>query len=406
MVDTVAGSHDYDVAAFEEGVPHDRFDRDRAMAPVRWVEEQPHGGYWSVTSYPLVKEVLGDQARFSSWRAGVSLFEPGERALAMQRQMMLTMDPPEHTAHRLTVNRRFLPRSIEQWRERISTIADEVIGRTLELSGPQRSCDFVESVAAEIPLITIAELLGVTPEHRDRFHHWSDAVANSQDPEYAASSADVVIAMKEMAAYGLERVAERRDAPRDDLLTAIARAEVDGEPLDEVHQGQWFFLLLAAGNETTRNALSGALIALEQFPDQRRLLADRPELLDGAVEEVLRWFSPVHYFRRTAACDTVLGGERIAEGEKVVVWLAAANRDPAVYADPHRFDITRHPNPHLAFGHGTHFCLGAHLARLELRVTLPMVFERMPDLRLAGPPERARNNLLHTVKRLPVRWAA
>ena len=192
--------------------------------------------------------------------------------------------------------------------------------------------------------------------------------------------------MKEMAAYGLERIDERRDDPRDDLLTAIARAEVHGEPLDEVHQGQWFFLLLAAGNETTRNALSGSLIAFDQFPDQRRLLLDRPELLDAAVEEVLRWFSPVHYFRRTATADTTLGGERIAEGEKVVVWLAAANRDPEVFADPHRFDITRDPNPHLAFGHGTHFCLGAHLARLELRVTLPMLFDRLPELRLAGPP--------------------
>jgi cytochrome P450 len=406
MADSPASLHDYDVAAFEGGVPHDRFDRDRATAPVRWVDQQPHGGYWSVTSYPLVKDVLGDQARFSSWRAGVSLADPSERALAVQRQMLLTMDPPEHTSHRLTVNRRFLPRSIEQWRERITAIAEDVIGHAVTAAGTQPACDFVEAVAAEIPLITIAELLGVTPEHRDRFHAWSDAVANSQDPEYAASSADVVKAMKEMAAYGLERVAERRDDPTDDLLTAIARAEVHGEPLDEVHQGQWFFLLLAAGNETTRNALSGALIAFDQFPEQRRLLAERPELLDGAVEEVLRWFSPVHYFRRTATADTVLGGERIAEGEKVVVWLTAANRDPTVFADPHRFDVTREPNPHLAFGHGTHFCLGVHLARLELRTTLPMLFERLPDLCLAGPPERARNNLLHTVKRLPVRWTA
>ena len=211
--------------------------------------------------------------------------------------------------------------------------------------------------------------------------------------------------MKEMAAYGLERITERRQDPRDDLLTAIARAEVHGEPLDEVHQGQWFFLLLAAGNETTRNALSGALMAFDAFPDQRELAA-RPELLDSAVEEILRWFSPVHYFRRTATGATTLGGERIAEGEKVVAWLTAANRDPAVFADPHRFDVTRQPNPHVAFGHGTHFCLGSHLARLELRVTLPLLFDRLPGLRLAGPPDLARNNLLHSVKRVPVRWDA
>ncbi|MFN0088918.1 MAG: cytochrome P450 [Acidimicrobiales bacterium] len=391
---------------FVGGPPHELFDRDRALAPVRWVERPVGGGYWSVTAYNLVKEVLGDQPRFSSWRGGINMEDPSERSLAVQRQMMITMDPPEHTAHRLTVNRRFVPRSIEQWRERIAAIASDVIDETVAGGGAGRACDFVESVAAEIPLIVIAELLGVTAEHRDRFHAWSDAVANSQDPEYVASSADVVKAMKDMTAYGLDRLAERRAEPRDDLLTAISRAEVHGEPLDEAHQGQWFFLLLAAGNETTRNALSGSLIAFDQFPDQRRLLAQRPELLDSAVEEVLRWFSPVHYFRRTATADTTLGGERIAEGEKVVVWLTAANRDPAVFADPHRFDITRDPNPHLAFGHGTHFCLGAHLARLEIRLSLPLLFERLPGLELAGLPDFARNNFLRAVKRLPVRWAA
>ena len=394
----------YGVEAFEGGVPHKLFDRDRSAMPVRWVELGPDDGYWSVTSYPIVKEVLGDQARFSSWRGGVAIADSGDRALAIQRQMLLTMDPPEHTAHRLTVNRRFIPRSIEQWRDHIAEIAANVVDHAIATVGETRRCDFVETIAAEIPLIVIAELLGVTPDHRDRFHAWSDAVANAQDPEFAASSADVIRAMREMAAYGLERIAERRAEPRDDLLTAIAHAEVHGEPLDEVHQGQWFFLLLAAGNETTRNALSGALIALDAFPDQRQLLVEQPELLDQAVEEVLRWFSPVHYFRRTATTDTTLAGERIAEGEKVVLWLTAANRDPDVFADPHRFDITRAPNPHVAFGHGTHFCLGSHLARLELRLTLPLLLEQLPGLRLAGAPDLARNNLLHSVKRLPVRW--
>lgn len=395
----------YGLEAFAGGVPHELFDRDRELAPVRWVETGPDSGFWSVTTYQQAKEVLGDHGRFSSWRRGVVIDDPSDRSLAIQRQMLLTMDPPEHTDHRLLVNRRFIPRSIEQWRDHITEIASEVVDHTIVAAGSQRRCDFVESIAAEVPLITIAELLGVTPDHRDRFHAWSDAIANSQDPEYAASTADVVVAMKELTAYGLDRLAERREEPRDDLLTAIVRAQLHGEPLDEAHQAQWFFLLLAAGNETTRNALSGSLIAFDEFPEQRALLSERPELLDGAIEEILRWFSPVHYFRRTATTDTVLGDERIAEGEKVVVWIAAANRDPAVFADPHRLDITRQPNPHIAFGHGAHFCLGSHLARLELRVTLPMLFERLADLRLAGPPELARNNFLHAVKRLPVRWS-
>ncbi len=395
----------YGIEAFADGPPHELFDRDRALAPVRWIETGPEAGFWSVTTYREAKEVLGDHGRFSSWRQGVVIDDPSERSLAMQRQMLLTMDPPEHTDHRLLVNRRFIPRSIEQLRDQISAIAAEVVGNTIATAGSRRTCDFVGSIGAEVPLIAIAELLGVPREHRDRFHAWSDAVANSQDPEYVASSADVVVAMKEMTGYGLERLAERRAQPSDDLLSALARAELHGEPLDEAHQGQWFFLLLAAGNETTRNALSGSLIAFDQFPDQRELLMGQPELMDSAIEEILRWFSPVHYFRRTATADTTLGGELIGEGDKVVVWLTAANRDPAVFADPHRLDITRQPNPHVAFGHGTHFCLGAHLARLELRITLPMVFDRMPGLALAGPPDRARNNFLHAIKRLPVRWA-
>jgi cytochrome P450 len=413
-----------DPELFVAEVPHDLFDRDRAEAPVRWIEIESGraglaagSGFWSVTSHALVREVLADQARFSSAAGSVFLEDQSDAALEAQRRMLLVMDPPAHTQHRLTVNRRFVPRSVDHFAARIEEIVAETLDRALDLSlddqgrdGPTldgRSADgeidFVAAVAAEVPLMVIADLLGVAREDRARFHQWSDTIINASDPEFAIGPADVALAIKELLAYGAERLAERRAEPRDDLLTALAHAEVDGRLLDVESQAAFWYLFLLAGNETTRQALAGAVIAFEQFPDQRRLLAERPELLDSAAEEVVRWWTPVHHFRRTATADTVLGGERVAKGEKVVLWFGAANRDPAVFADPHRFDIARHPNEHLGFGQGAHFCLGAHLARLELRITLRQLLARFPDLALAGPPERARTNFVNAVKRLPVR---
>jgi cytochrome P450 len=391
---------------FVAGVPHDLFDRDRAEAPVRWIEIQagraglPAGsGFWSVTSHALVREVLADQARFSSAAGSVFIEDQSAAALEAQRRMLLVMDPPGHTQHRLTVNRRFVPRSVDRFTERI----EEIVSETIDALPASGEIDFVAAVAAEVPLMVIADLLGVARQDRARFHQWSDTIINATDAEFAIGPADVALAIKELLAYGAERLAERRASPGDDLLTALAHAEVDGRLLDVESQAAFWYLFLLAGNETTRQALSGAVIAFEQFPDQRRLLAEHPELLDLAAEEVVRWWTPVHHFRRTATADTVLGGERIAKGEKVVLWFGAANRDPAVFADPHRFDITRHPNEHLGFGQGAHFCLGAHLARLELRITLRQLLERFGDLALAGPPERARTNFVNAVKRLPVR---
>ncbi|MDH4144155.1 MAG: cytochrome P450 [Acidimicrobiia bacterium] len=392
---------------FIADVPHDLFDEARAVAPVQWIEVptelarsglEAGSGFWSVTGHAAAREALGDQKRFSSAKASIFLEDQSDGALAAQRLMMLVMDPPEHTDHRLTVNRRFVPRAVERLRADIGAIVDGAIDRI----APLGEADFVSTIAAEVPLLVIADLLGVERDDREAFHRWSDTIINAQDPEFAIGPADVALAIKELMAYGAERLAARRAEPRDDLLTALAHAEIDGVPLDLERQAAFWYLFLLAGNETTRQALSGAMIAFHRFPDQRRLLVERPELLDSAVEEIVRWWTPVHHFRRTATEDTTLGGEPVAAGDKVILWFSAANRDPAVFADPHRVDITRSPNEHLAFGQGAHFCLGAHLARLELRLTIEALLRRLPDIALAGEPERARGNFVNAVKRLPV----
>ena len=388
-----------DPDSFVAGVPHDLFDAARATKPVQWIDKG-NNGFWSVTSHAAAREVLGDQRRFSSFAGSVFIDDQSDAALESQRRMLLVMDPPQHTQHRLTVNRRFVPRAVETFRARIGEIVQEAIDRIASLG----AVDFVETIAAEIPLVVIADLLGVEREDRDRFHRWSDTIINAQDPEYAISSADVGLAIKELLSYGSEKLAQRRANPTDDLLTALAHAEVDGQPLDSEGQAAFWYLFLLAGNETTRQAISGSVIAFDQFPDQKQLLAERPELLDSAVEEIVRWWTPVHHFCRTATGPETLAGERIGAGEKLVVWFSAANRDPEAFEDPHRLDITRSPNEHLGFGQGTHFCLGAHLARLELRLTLAALMQRLPDLALAGPPERARGNFVNAVKRLPVRF--
>lgn len=383
--------------SFIADVPHDLFDEARATKPVQWVE---HGnsGFWSVTSHAAACEVLGDQSRFSSYAGSVFMEEQSAAALQSQRRMLLVMDPPQHTVHRLIVNRRFVPRAVERFRQQIAEIVTETVDRI----APLGRVDYVEAIAAEIPLLVIADLLGVEREARDDFHRWSDTIINAQDPEYAISSADVGVAIKELLSYGAGKLAERRAHPREDLLTALAHAEIHGQPYDVEGQAAFWYLFLLAGNETTRQALSGAMIAFDRFPGQKKLLAERPELLDGAVEEIVRWWSPVHHFCRTATGHETLAGQRIGPGDKLVVWFSAANRDPAVFSDPHRVDITRTPNPHLGFGQGTHFCLGAHVARLELRLTLAALMERLPDLALEGPPERARGNFVNAVKRMQV----
>jgi cytochrome P450 len=326
--------------------------------------------------------------------------------LYSDRLTIVGMDPPLHGGYRLAVNRNFVPRVIGRLEERIAAIATSAVddlASGLDRAGAGGTCDLVALLSAEVPLVVIAELLGVDPADRAQFRRWTDIVVSPDDPDFASSRAEVMDAVRAFMAYGAGVLAARRIDPRDDLMTAIAHAEVAGEPMDDAHQAAMWFIFLIGGNETTRNALTGAVLAFEEFPDQLEALRSGRVPWEAVADEVLRWWSPVSYLRRTVSADADWHGARLRAGDKVVLWLTAANRDPANFADPHRFALDRANAPdHLALGHSTHFCLGAHLARLELAITLRTLYGRLPSLRVAGPPQRARTNFINGVTSVPV----
>ena len=393
--------------AFVDGVPHETFDQHRAGGRVTWLDPTPrHGlrdgrGFWSVTGHAEVSEVLRNAQLYSSWERGIRMEEHGPANLDIERRMLIMLDPPDHTRLRLTVNKRFLPRMIATLRRSIEEITTETLDRVVGAGG----CDFVDDIAVEIPLLVIADLLGVEKNDRPEFRRWSDMIISADDPDLAAGPSDAASAMRELMAYGTAVLARKREAPGDDILSILATAESEDGVLTEDRLLMFWYLLLIAGNETTRNALSNAMVAFADHPRQwERLAADPDTHIETAIEEILRFVSPVHYLRRTATADATLGGQAIAADDTVVAWLTAANRDPLVFDDPHRLDIGRDPNPHVAFGLGTHFCLGAHLARLEIDVVLRALVARMPDLRVVGPPKRVRTNFINGVKSLPVEF--
>jgi cholest-4-en-3-one 26-monooxygenase len=314
--------------------------------------------------------------------------------------MMLNMDPPMHTRYRSLVNKGFTKRMISQLEERTRAISNEIIDAVSE----RGECDFVTDVAAELPLQVIAEIMGVPQEDRHKVFDWSNRMIGADDPEYQEAEREAAFgASMELYAYANRLAAEKRASPGEDIISVLLRAEVDGERLSELEFDLFFLLLSVAGNETTRNLIAHAMLALIEHPEQRALLLDDPSLVPDAVEEMLRWGTPVMHFRRTATRDTEVGGQPVAEGDKVVIWYISANRDETVFDDPYRFDVRRSPNDHVAFGGGgPHFCLGANLARMEIRLMFEELLPRLPDMELAGPVERLRSNFINGIKHMPV----
>jgi cholest-4-en-3-one 26-monooxygenase len=386
---------------FVHGVPHDTFRRMRAEAPVAWHPDSVHGGgFWAVTRYDDVWRVSLDQKTYSSAR-GSALIPPfDEEELVPQREIMLNMDPPRHTKYRRLVNMGFSPKVLNtaeaHIRELARSIVDEVAGRG--------GCDFVTDVAAELPLQVIVEMLGIPRQDRHQFFEWSNTLVGSNDPEYATDPLEGRVAMMQLFAYANDLALERRARPREDLTSLLLQAEVDGERLTESEYDSFVMLLAVAGNETTRNLISGGMLALMQNPDQRQRLLDDPSLIPLAVEEMLRFVTPVMAFRRTAQRDVELGGQVVREGDRVIIWYTSANRDEAHFTDPDRFDVGRSPNDHLGFGIGPHFCLGSHLARLEIRIMFEELLRRLPDIELDGRVERLRSDFLSGIKHMPVRF--
>jgi len=321
----------------------------------------------------------------------------------MQRLMMLNMDPPQHTRQRAFVNRGFTPRMIGRLEDHITQICQDLIDDVRN----RGSADFVTDIAAPLPLQVICELVGAPLEDRDRIYQLSNHLVGADDPEFQSPTGQRLqhAAALEIYAYAGQLAERRRARPEDDIVTRLLQPNEAGEVLTDDEFDLFFLLLTVAGNETTRNAASGGMLAFFEAPEQWQRLIENPSLIPAAAEEIVRWVSPVNMFRRTATCDTELGGQRIAEGDKVVVYYASANRDGAVFARPGEFDTGRDPNPHVGFGGGgPHFCLGKHLAVLELRVLLATLIERMPDIKLDGKASRLRSNFINGIKHMPVRF--
>ncbi len=428
-----------DPVTYGTGPPFELLRRLRTEAPVSWVEEpalhgQPAGpGFWLVLRHADVERVLRDPAVYSSWLGATQIRDAAD--LAWVRRMMLNTDPPDHSRLRRLLSRSFTPRAVAALTASIEATAADLVDHVVGGATGGR-CDFAKDVAADLPLLTLADVLGVPAEDRWLMFDWSNRVIGWQDPDYATSAAfdgtgGTAMAREAVALrpapgpdgrmpdprtragmpdlYGYARLLaeEKRRSPGADVMSILlAQVDEDGGRVSDAEFENTFWLFAVAGNETLRNGLPGGLIALLQHPDQLAAVRADPALLPGAVEEMLRWWTPVMVFRRTATTDVELSGVRIRAGDKVVVSFTSANRDEAVFPDPDRFDLRRSPNPHLTFGHGPHFCLGAQLARVQMRALFAELLRRTSALELDGPPALLRSNFQRGVKRLPLRWTA
>jgi cholest-4-en-3-one 26-monooxygenase len=386
------------------GPPHDQFSWLRQHAPVFWHAdggEPGWPGFWAVTRHAEIGYLSRHPELFSSSRRLCLFGEVPEEQIQLQRLMMLNMDPPQHTRQRAFVNRGFTPRMIGQLEKHITEICDSLLDDIAD----RGHADFVTDIAAPLPLWVICELVGAPVEDRDRIFELSNVLIGSADPEFQIEPLAQQSAAAEIYAYGAALAERRKTQPADDIVTKLLQPNDRGEALTSDEFDLFFLLLTVAGNETTRNAAAGGMLALFEHPDQWRRLVDDPDLIPTAAEEIVRWVSPVNLFRRTAIQDTELGGQAIAEGDKVVVFYASANRDEDIFAAAGEFDVGRDPNPHVGFGGGgPHFCLGRHLAALELRILLQALTERMPGIRLDGEASRLRSNFINGIKHMPVRF--
>ena len=397
----------WDFDMFQRQEHHEVLARLRETDPgIHWVDEGDKGsGYWAVTRHAHLKEVNRRADVFSSNHSGTQMRDPDQRSQKSRfalDQMLIDMDPPRHTRYRKLVNRGFTPRMIALLEDYLQNRTDIILDRVVE----QGRCDFVRNISAELPLQAIAEMMGIPVEDRSKVFDWTNAMIGSEDPEFVRGREDIDRAAAELFGYSHRLQTERRNEPSDDIVTTLLSADIDGEALSELEFDMFFVILCVAGNETTRNSITRGMMAFFDFGDQwEKFVADPDRHMETAVEEIVRWASPVLCFRRQALSDYDIGGVRIAAGDKVVMFHVSANRDPRAFEDPWRFDIERTPNDHVGFGGGgPHYCLGASLARMEIRLTFREIARRMPDIHLDGEPDYLRSNFIAGVKRLPVAY--
>jgi cholest-4-en-3-one 26-monooxygenase len=391
----------------ERGYPHAAWKRLREEAPVHWFDLPGGVGFWAIVKRDDVVWISKQPERFRN-APRLAIFEEGapvegERTLARH---LLNMDPPEHAEFRKAASHWFTPRAIERRQPEVERITRDLLAE-MAGDGSERTGDFVADLAAPLTLHVLADMLGVPRADWRLMFRWTNQIAGASDSEYQTGDAPisgVEDARHNLFAYFTELAAERRKAPRDDMVSVLSNATVDGAPMPAFELLSYFLLLVVAGNETTRNAASGGLLALIENPEEQRKLRGDPGLVPTAVEEIVRWTSPVIQFCRTPMEDFELRGQRIRARDSLCLLYPSANRDADAFADPDRFRVDRRPNPHLGFGIGEHFCLGANLARLELRAIFGELARRLDAIELAGPVERMRSSFLGGVKRMPIRY--
>ncbi|KLO26980.1 steroid C27-monooxygenase [Mycolicibacter heraklionensis] len=387
------------------GMPITEFAELRKTAPVWWNEQPSHsnifddGGYWVISKHQHIKEISRDNDVWSTNAKGAVMRLPdGITAdqLDLTKALLINHDPPEHTRLRKLVSRLFTPRSVAALEEKLAQSAREIVAAAAE----KDSGNFVDDIAMRLPLLAIADLLGVPEADREKLFHWTNSIMNTDDPDF---DSDPAMANAELMGYAYTMAEQRRRCPADDIVTRLVQADIDGESLGETEFAFFVILLAVAGNETTRNAMTHGINAFAENPDQWELYKrQRPET---AVDEIVRWATPVHCFQRTAKVDTEIGGVAIGKGQRVGLFYSSANYDEEVFDRPFSFDILRDPNPHLAFGgQGTHYCIGANLARMEIRLIFDEIANQLPDIAKLAEPQRLRSGWINGVKDLQVAY--
>ena len=389
-----------DASVWEQAAPHDWLDRMRSESPVHWHPETDGQGFWALTGHDVVRQVSVSPGEFSSYAQGPTRLDPEPHSLDQVRMVIIGMDPPDHRAFRSIVSKAFTPKTLAQLHESLAAETKRVVA---EMRDGDR-CDFVTDVAAPIPMWSISELMGVPESDRYRLYELSHALIDDQDPEVAPTAETSMNASLEIFEYAHALAERERANPSGNLTSALLQAEVDGRQLADMEYTLFFLFLIVAGNETTRTASSHGLLALMNHPEQMQRLAENPDLMPGAVEEILRWEPPIHHMRRTATTDVELAGQKISTGDKVLMWYPGANRDPSVFDEPHEFRIDRTPNPQQSFGIGEHFCLGANLARLSLRLLFTELLATIENVELAAPPRRLHSNLINGIKEMQITY--
>jgi cytochrome P450 len=394
----------------QHGYPWETFRRLRREDPVHRCEPAGVEPFWAITRHADVCEISRQPGLFSSatrpviFLEGTGMAAPG--SAVSQVKVLVNLDPPEHREYRHLASPWFKPSTIRRMEERVSTVCRDLFDALAR--DTRGECDFVAAVAAPAPLRMIAEMLGVPEADEPILLRLTNELFGAQDPEFQREGADAQQTFMAMAAeifgYFARLFEEKKRAPGHDLLSVMAEGRLRGEPVTALDAVSYCFIIATAGHETTRNAIGGGLLALLEHPGEWKRLRESPALLDTAVDEILRWTSPVIHFARTATADTELRGRRIAKGDTVALFYPSANRDEEVFVDADAFRVDRAPNPHLAFGIGEHFCLGTPLARLELRILFAQLLERLEHAELAGPPERLRGSLVGGIKHLPIRY--